>query len=192
MDLQRIGLKLFVESPFELADLIPVFHRWIQTSAVDGMLIDVADYSHVHHGPGIMLIAHEGNYSADLLRGRLGLMYWRKQPLSGTLPERLAEICRILLSACERLEEAPELGGRIQFRGQDLLLVANDRLLAPNSEETMTALSPPIRGLLDRLYDGADYTIERERDPRELFMVNIKSARPVSVGTLLSRVGRPA
>ncbi len=53
-DLQRIGLKFFFEgtgeatrkgaAPLRPRDFIPVFHGWIQTHAVDGLLIDVADY----------------------------------------------------------------------------------------------------------------------------------------------------
>jgi len=56
-NLQRIALKIFLddESLLEPGDVIPVFHRWIQTQAVDGLLIDVADYSHVHHGPGVVV-----------------------------------------------------------------------------------------------------------------------------------------
>ena len=52
-NLQRIALKIFLddESVLEPADVIQVFHRWIQTRAVDGLLIDVADYSHMATGP---------------------------------------------------------------------------------------------------------------------------------------------
>ena len=71
-DLQRIVVKFHLDdgSPVELDKVIPVFHRWIQTGAVEGLLIDVADYSHVPQGPGVMLIAHEGNYALEnVLRG---------------------------------------------------------------------------------------------------------------------------
>ena len=48
-NLQRIVLKIFLdeESVLEPSDVIPVFHPWIQTQAVDGLLIDVADYTHM-------------------------------------------------------------------------------------------------------------------------------------------------
>jgi hypothetical protein len=54
----RITLKYFVTDPtaVHLHAMIPLFHCWIQQSKVPGMLIDVADYSHMVDGPGVMLI----------------------------------------------------------------------------------------------------------------------------------------
>ena len=67
--LQRVALKVFftpqTASTFKTREVIPVFHRWIQTQAVDGLLIDVADYTHLPTGPAVILIAHEGQYSID-------------------------------------------------------------------------------------------------------------------------------
>jgi len=86
-DTYKFGVKLFFEnSSRELADFIPVLHSWIQQQTLPGhLLIDVHDYSHVHHGPGILLVAHEANLSIDEAEGRRGLVYIRKQP--ATLPE---------------------------------------------------------------------------------------------------------
>src|SRR4026208_1804455 len=88
MELSRLGIKLFAEDPGEvrLKDIVPVFHSWIQKQCVkDHQLIDVHDYSHIHQGPGILLVAHEGNFSTDRTDGKLGLVYFRKQP--GPTPE---------------------------------------------------------------------------------------------------------
>ena len=89
--MQHIHIKLFVEHPeaIALTDAIAVFHRWIQTSAVPGLLIDVADYSHVVNGPGVVLIGHESYYSLDVSKGRLGLLYQRKAKVHGTDAENL-------------------------------------------------------------------------------------------------------
>ena len=86
----KFGVKLFFTSSAKpLRDLIPVFHGWIQRQALPGhMLLDVHDYSHVHHGPGILLVAHEANISIDEAEGRRGLAYFRKQP--ATLKEIIA------------------------------------------------------------------------------------------------------
>jgi hypothetical protein len=50
----KYDLKLFLDaaSRFDLEECIPIFHRWIQDQALDEVLIDVADYRHVHHGRG--------------------------------------------------------------------------------------------------------------------------------------------
>ena len=63
--------------------LIPVFHRWIREQAMPELLIDVADYSHVPAGPGVMVIGHEANYSVDNRENRLGLLYNRRAALEG-------------------------------------------------------------------------------------------------------------
>jgi len=83
----KYGVKLFFKTSSKpIKDFIPVFHGWIQRQALPGhMLLDVHDYSHVHHGPGILLVAHEANLSIDEAEGRRGLVYIRKQP--ATLPE---------------------------------------------------------------------------------------------------------
>ena len=77
MDLHRLGVKFFAADPtsIKLPDFIPVFHEWIQKQNLTGhLLIDVHDYSHVHHGPGILLVAHEGNVSLENEEGRPGLL----------------------------------------------------------------------------------------------------------------------
>jgi len=92
MALQRLGVKLFVEDPssLEILSFVPIFHSWIQKQAVEGhLLIDIHDYSHVHRGPGILLVAHEGNFSMDQAEGRLGLFYYRKQPSDGSLRDHI-------------------------------------------------------------------------------------------------------
>ena len=79
--IQHIRVKIFAREPVsvDLGDAIPVFHRWIQDRVCPEMLIDVADYRHVPAGPGVLLIGHEANYSLDLAKNRLGLLYSRKQ-----------------------------------------------------------------------------------------------------------------
>ena len=67
MNLQHINIKFYLENPetVDLAEYSTVFNSWIQQKRLEGLLIDVADYLHVHHGPGIMLIGHEADYSLD-------------------------------------------------------------------------------------------------------------------------------
>ena len=193
MELDRFGFKVFAadapngESLDPLA-LIPVFHRWTQYQALADLLIDVADYSHMHAGPGILLVAHEGNYGYDETGERWGLVYYNKRPLAGELGVRLATVCRKLLTACHKLEQEPELQGRLKFRGDEIQFFANDRLLAPNSEQTAEALDPALRALLGTLYSGQIYELAHESDPKERFSVTATVAEPVGVGTLLERL----
>jgi len=61
MEFERINVKFFVANPngTGLEVFIDVFNSWVQAS--DGEYYDIADYSHVHAGPGILLVAHEAN-----------------------------------------------------------------------------------------------------------------------------------
>jgi hypothetical protein len=170
MDLYKIGVKIFVTNPqaVNLRDFIPVFHGWIQQQKVAGhLLIDVHDYSHVHHGPGILLVAHEGNFSMDQEGGRLGLFYYRKRPLEGGFEANLKSVTQAALQACKLLESEPKLDG-LKFDTKELLVIANDRLLAPNDATARATLEPIIAKTL-----GKATLAPQAADPRErlAFMV---------------------
>lgn len=189
-DLHRIGIKIpTTDAAFPARDLVPVFHRWIQTTALPGhLLIDVADYEHVPEGPGILLVAHEANLGLDLIGGRPGLVYYRKQPLAGDLAARLRACAGSALRACRMLETDAALGGRLRFNAGALELFANDRLRAPNQPATYDAFQPTLDGLLKTLYGDATVTIARPTDPRSRFGVTV-SGPAATVDQLLSRLG---
>src|SRR5205814_1119849 len=116
----------------------------------DHLLIDVADYKHVPEGPGTVLVSHEANIYTDQGEGRLGLLYFRKQPFAGaaTFAERLRATFRDALEACNLLEEEPALHGRVRFRTDELLFRVYDRLLAPNTDETFAEVKPELEAFL--------------------------------------------
>ena len=190
-DLQRIGLKLFAESvqPPASHEFVPIFHRWIQTSAVEGLLIDVADYGHLVDGPSVVLVAHEVNYALDYSDGRMGLQCSRKQPTEAPLAARLISLCRTLLKASQLLEVETSLAGRLRFRGDEVQLVSNDRCLAPNTDETLAGLEAPVAKFAARLFDGGPIKLTRAADARERFMLTIKTTEEASLDQLIARLG---
>ncbi len=128
MNLYKFGVKLFFANSQDrdLTEFIPVFHGWIQRQALPGhLLIDVHDYSHVHHGPGILLVAHEANLSIDEAEGRLGLAYIRKQPAT------LHKTVEAAQQAAKLLAEPLDAGMFEVF--------SNDRLLTPSAAEIAEA-----------------------------------------------------
>ena len=183
MNIQHINIKFFIENPqsVNLADYSAVFNTWIQRHVTEELLIDVADYLHVHNGPGLILIGHEADYSLDNRAGRLGLLYNRKEPLEGTTQEKLAQAARAALTAARLLEKENGL----KFNGQEVQVIINDRLIAPNTTEIFAALEPDLRTFFDKLYNGTEYSISNNVDPRERFTVNIKAATNFDVETLL-------
>jgi len=165
MDLYKIGVKLFVTNPqaVNLRDFIPVFHGWIQQQKVAGhQLIDVHDYSHVHNGPGILLVAHEGNFSMDQEGGRLGLLYYRKRPLDGGFEANLKSVLQTALEACKLLESEPKLDG-IKFDTKEILVIANDRLLAPNDAAARSTFETLIASTLGKAALAPQAVDSRER-----------------------------
>jgi len=188
-DLHRIGAKVYCTkgSEIPLEELIPVFHRWIQQKRTPHMLIDVADYSHVPAGPGILLVAHEGNYMLDDLGGRRGLTFYRKSSLDGPLADRLLSVVRDAVAAAEALAAEPELAGRLAFSGAELTVYFNDRLLAPNSDDCFAALEPEIARLFDRALGGGAKLV-RSDDPRERLTVTARVTGAADLATLAARV----
>jgi hypothetical protein len=167
--IQQINVKVFVADPaaIDLADAVGVFHRWIKEKACPEMLIDVAEYRHVPAGPGVLLIGHEANYSFDERENHLGLLYNRKEALDGTLQSRLTQAHQAALEACDRLEQEAAFEGKLKFDRSALEVFVNDRLLAPNNDETWQALEPELK----KHFPGSK--IERRGEPRDLFRVAV-------------------
>lgn len=190
MELHKFGFKFFAEGAqgIDLLKLIPMYHRWIQQKALSDLLIDVADYTHVPAGPGVMLIAHEGNYALDETGNRRGVLYYSKLPLGGDFQSRLASVASKALKAARLMAADAELHGELKLPGSELQFIANDRLVAPNTEETYERLLPALRSFLDRLYAGAPYSVTPESDPRERFSLTVRAEAPVGLDTLLERV----
>ena len=143
MELQKINVKVFTAEPNKvpLTDFIDIFHSWIQ--ATDGVYLDVADYSHMQAGPGIVLVADDANVSIDETGNRRGLLYSQKGKLSGSNLEKLNTVLRSALENCQRLEQEPALRGKLRFVGNQVEILVNDRLVAPNTEATLSRRSGP-------------------------------------------------
>ena len=193
MDSYKLAVKFFIQdaSQLNVKDFVPVFHRWIQQRALAGhQLIDVADYSHVHEGPGTVLVSHEANLHADLGGGRLGLLYVRKQPLPGEFGDRLRATFEFCLRAAAMLEDDPTLAGRVRFGTGEAIFRIHDRLHAPNSTQTFAELRPQLESFLKSLYAAPAIELDHRADPLTLFEVGIRAPQSIPVASLLQRASR--
>jgi hypothetical protein len=191
MDATRLDVKLFAEdsSRLELAALTPVFHGWIQRTAIeDELLIDVADYSHVVDGPGVLLVGHEAQYGLDQNKGRIGLLYSQRRARLDGFAAALRYSLVHALRAASMLQKEESLIGKLRFSGQELLLRVNDRLRAPNTVETYRALEPVLRAGLTPLF-GPELSLEPAPPSGELLTIQVRSAKPSNVDALLARLG---
>jgi hypothetical protein len=170
MELYKLGIKFFAPrgQRVDLAEFIPVFHEWIQKQIInEHLLIDVHNYSHIHEGPGILLVAHQGNFSVDFENGRMGFIYYRKQPV-----ENLTDLLKPAVQSCRFLSDDPRMRGRLNFSTDEALIFANDRLLAPNNDETFLQISGQLSSILEEVL-GRPFTLSRvSDDPKERLTIH--------------------
>ncbi|MGH7809781.1 MAG: hypothetical protein ACREP5_05830 [Candidatus Binatia bacterium] len=188
MELEKLNVKLFVEQPnsVPLADFIEIFHGWIQ--AADGVYHDVADYSHMKAGPGIILVANDANVSIDENGNRRGLLFSQKSRLSGSNQERLRTVLRSALDNCRRLEEEPALRGKLRFTVNEAVISLNNRLLGANSLEAFNEIKGDVEVVAGQLLGGAKFELERESDSRQRLNVYVKSSATMSSAQALNNL----
>ncbi len=189
--LQRLSVKYYLDRPegFEPESLIPVFHGWIQQKKLEGLLIDVADYTHVHHGPGLMIVAHEGHYRLEDTDGRLGMEWAAKRGLDAPLGDRITDAFRKTLLACLVLESERGLEREFRFPTDEFLFRTQDRLRAPDAEKTLSAVRPHLEAVLNELYPNLGYRMERESSPDEGFALRVHLDGSPDLARLIQRAG---
>jgi hypothetical protein len=195
MESYKLAFKFFVEDASLLTghEFVPLLHKWIQQHKVaDHLSIDVADYEHVHNGPGTLLITHEANFAMDRADGRLGLLYVRKQPIASAsnFPQRLRAVARPVLEAAQRLEE--DLPGKIKFRTDEFAFRIYDRLLGPNTSETFAAVKSDLESFVKDLYGSTPSSLDFHPSLQSLFEVTVKAPASPEIATLLERLGAGA
>lgn len=128
-DIQKIDVKVFATKGEDIDpyEFVPVLQRWIQEHTVPGTLIDVADYSHMHQGPGVILVGHQYNVSVDYAEGKMGVLFHYKRPAESTFAERAKSAVKQALNAATLLEEDAAFKGRLAFDTNTVQLIVNDR-----------------------------------------------------------------
>ncbi len=190
MELQKLNVKFFVVPPHAapLADFIEIFHGWIQGS--DGLYHDVADYSHMEAGPGIVLVAHDANVSIDETKNCRGLRFSQKSPLAGSNQEKLRALFRSALENCRRLEEEPALRGRLRFAANEAEVSLNDRLLGSNTQDAYDEFKGEIETIAKQLYGSAKVAFERDADLRRRLNVHFKASIALDLSRALGHLQR--
>jgi hypothetical protein len=185
----RVQVKYFVEKPedVDLGAFIGLFQRWIQQKAIGGQLIDVADYRHVFEGPGIVLIGNEGDYSMEIGHRGLGVLYTRKHQLDSNLQQQLRVSFQQALTACRLLETDPAV--KLTFRTNEAEVRILDRLILPNSDESLEQVQDDLKAVLADVYGDTATSIARINDnPREVFTIGVRAEGAPDVATLLERL----
>ena len=189
MELQKLNVKFFQQpNAIPLARFIDIFHSWIQ--ATDGVYHDVADYSHMQAGPGIVLVAHDAHVSIDESGNRRGLVFSQKAPLVGSNQERLRAVLRAALENCRKLEAEPALGGKLRFAANEAVISVNDRMLGGNSPEAFDEIKGDVENVARQLFGGAQVIVDRDDESRQRLNVRVKTSTALDIAQALENLSR--
>ena len=179
MYLQKFGIKLYInnDGSFNSKDFIPVFHNWIQEKVVSNhLLIDVADYSHIPDGPGVMLISHEGHYSLDQESQKPGIMYMRIRDMEGNFKDRFIKVFSIAIEAANLLKKN-KINQKIDFSTDSFRFIANDRRIAKNTSDNQKIYQKEVHIALEDMYPQSkwEYKDVSHANERLAFTVNFNT-----------------
>jgi len=190
MQLHRLSAKVFLApgSTVDAAKVSPMFHRWIRGNPVEGLLIDVADYTHVPDGPGVLLIGHQGDYAIDETDGKPGLLYVRKRDhAEGDLKAKLAQVLRHALTACREVEADEKVG--LTFAKGSLEIAFLDRLRVPNTPASVEPLRAQVAAAISELLGTPATVTAKSADPRACVAFTVSLAGTPDAATLLKKLG---
>lgn len=176
MNATKVSVKLYAEEAKNesIEPYIVVFHRWIQNGTLDEMVFDVADYTHVPRGTGVLLVGHASDYAIDQDEGRAGLLYRRKRDLPGGIPLVQDALSRVL-RARDILSRETELTGPRSFGTKELLFRFPDRLHVKNDDAGFEVAKPAVEAALEELLPGASYSLSCEGDAREPLTIRARA-----------------
>ncbi len=184
----RTQVKFFLET--ETVDqslFMGVFQRWIQRKALEGQLIDVADYRHVWEGPGILLVAHDSDYAMETRDSRLGLLYTRKRQVDSDLRSQLRSSLRLALTACALLEKERIFYPKLKFAANEFEIRFVDRLQLPNRPESFELIKADLGVVISELYGDSPVEFAPvSQDERYLLTIKVQSTTSKSVGEILN------
>lgn len=188
---KRLQVKLFFDDSAEIPikSFIPVFHNWIKNEETGDLLVDVHNYSHMHEGPGILLVGHEGDFAIDLAEGKTGLIYRRKR----SRPRNLADLFRLALNrlfqGVRLLIEDESLSEKISFRTDELEIRFPDRLGWPNEQESYDRAEADLASVAGEVFGKENISLERvENDPRDPLSVRVRLSEAVPLDELTAKL----
>ena len=163
----------------DMEQYVAVFHEWIRQSALGGLLIDVASYTHVPNGPGVLLIGHELDYGVRITLGRVELTCRHKRDPAAE-GNALKRCLRQLLQAAQLLESASKLSEPPSFHASEFVFRSNDRLRCANDLEIGSGVTRSVGGLFCKALGVNNLDVASIGTDREALTLVIK--RPANHG----------
>lgn len=179
-DLQRINIKFHTPIPAGLAlePIIKVLDGWKDEA---GHWLDIADYIHMDHGPGVMLYGKICFVSFDKTDGEAGILYQQRHGLTGELPQRFEQAFIEALNYAKRMSSDPNYPPEIAKSTSLIDVYVNDRYRVPNTEASEQALKPVIEELLNRVLADNQPALERLTQLNAPFGYRVKLSKELSL-----------
>ena len=170
----RVYVKIYAPEPAVTDErFVPIFHRWIRQRMLGSVLIDVADYTHVPDGPGVVLVGHDTAFSLDRSDGRFGLVAQGRRPFAGDATDGVVDTLQGLFAVADALERDVS-EARLHLDRTRIRIEGNDRLRAPNSDEGFLRLEPIVAAAAKRVFADREIVVERlPNDRRERLAVDV-------------------
>jgi hypothetical protein len=173
----KLGITFFADAPLpEGHAFIEVFHEWIKRRELDELMIDVADYGHMHGGPSVYFCGHESDY-AIIRSVRPGLFYRRKRARAGSKPTLVDGMSRAAAVIAKLLAE-PKLAGA-SFDPKRFEVSYLDRLASPNTDGAARAAESELRASLEPIVGPLNVT-RADGDPRRPLALSVALEAPLA------------
>jgi hypothetical protein len=189
-DLQKVIVKVPLALPPGAVDgLLVLLDGWRHADAAAGAdWVDVVDNAHLAGGLAVQLVGRRFTIGVDL-DAPPSWVHLHKRGLAGAPEERVAGVVRATLAEVARLAADPARPDGVRVLLDRLWIGVNDRVTAPNRDDTDAALAPALSAVGDRLYGAAAWAHERDADPRARFGWWLRPvAPPVSLDALIARL----
>lgn len=175
----RVCAKIYSPNPAGPDErFVPIFHKWIRQRALGHLLLDVADYTHVPDGPGVVLVGHETTFSLDRSDGRFGLVAQRRRPFAGDAIEGVVAILQALFAVADALERDVS-DAKLRFDRTRVRIAGNDRLRTPNTDDGFVRFEPVVAAAARRFLADDEIRVERlVNDRRERLTVDVLVRAP--------------
>lgn len=167
-----------------VSDVVNLFHDWIREEDEDKVLLDVADYSHVPNGPGIILVGFYENIYFEINGKHPAFAVVYKRPIDGDNTSKVKHVFSKAVIFANKFQQAFE--GKVTLDTENIKLGLNDRYY--KREDVETHLKESISKLDDSLNLGWEALSQDGRDPKKLPEVDVIAKTERNLGELVAAI----
>jgi hypothetical protein len=165
-----------------VTEVINLFHKWVKEQQPSQLLLDVADYSHVPDGPGILLVGFHEIIAFRINAPQPCFVVTQKSVLEG---EASTILLKTLTNGCFYANEfVKALGDKLELDLENFQVGLNDRLL--ENPKALEKLQETIGTLNNSIDLGWESSLDSQANPKNLPYLKVKATKVRSLEELKS------